>query len=735
MDVNFTAGNGSVTTRNVSGITDGYHVWNVTCWDGAGNLNTSNTFNFTRYTNPQVTLTSPDNNTWFNTTTQITLIYLPEDDEGVTNASLFINGVYNRSNSTPIINQNYNNFTLTGFSDNSYFWNVNVSDITGLTGIGEERRFYIDTAPPSLVLNFPNESQEVSSNNVSFNFTVFDNLAQDINCTLFVDEELESSENYSSGSNITKYATLGDGDHSWNVICIDQALNSNSSSLINFTVKAPPIVVLNLPSPGFRTTSSSIDFNYTPYDPIDITNCSIYLDGAFNDSNSSILKNTLNNFTINGIAEGAHNWTVNCSDSDGNWNWSLPRTFYRDISPPNISLQSPANESGLDRNQAVIIFSWLAIDALDNSLTCDVTIDGIVRINHKPVSSNISASDSVSSAVIGTGWHAWNATCWDTLGNSNTSNTWYFNLTYPDFSVNASEIYFNNSSPAENESVNITATVRNLADAATSNVLVRFYDGIPGSGGTQIGSDTYISLSEYEVKNVSLEWKADLGTSVIFVSVDESNSFTELNETNNNATKNISVGSWEFFYGNITTSSQLKLADSANNTFIKWILDNFTFGNVYITDYDAYISWDSMQAIGKTKSGADSSSDFQEIDSILNSSSYEDSVYSVYTNSGVIKYKTNLYLFNKLIQEIPIFNSTNNSNFVTGILWDTSKDTGGASGEFDTGDREDLIFVAPVNKQAAGTYGTYDYEIRVPAKLREYNLGDSKSAAFYMEIF
>jgi hypothetical protein len=141
-----------------------------------------------------------------------------------------------------------------------------------------------------------------------------------------------------------------------------------------------------------------------------------------------------------------------------------------------------------------------------------------------------------------------------------------------------------------------------------------------------------------------------------------------------------------------------------------------------------------LQSIGKTKLNADSSSDFTEIDSLLNSTSYEDSIYATYTASGVAKYKLNILSFNKLIQEVPIINSTNNSNFLTGILWDYSDDNNGSNGEFDLADKEDLIFIAPVNKHSMGTYGNYDYEIRVPAKLRNYIPADSKTASFYVEI-
>jgi hypothetical protein len=237
---------------------------------------------------------------------------------------------------------------------------------------------------------------------------------------------------------------------------------------------------------------------------------------------------------------------------------------------------------------------------------------------------------------------------------------------------------------------------------------------------------------------VSKTWSAQIGPSSIFVVVDPptstNGSYIELNESNNKASKSINIGSWQFFYGDVLTFSDVVLANSNESKLTSWDGEGFENGKVYVTDYDSYISWTSLQSMGKTKSNGDSSSDFQEIDSALNSSSYEDSVYSVYTNSGIPKYESNIYSFNKFIQEVPVVNSTNNSNFVTGILWDTSDDTNGTNGEFDLGDKEDIVFVAPINKHAEGTYGTYDYEIRVPAKLREYNSGDSKAAVFYVEI-
>ncbi len=735
MDINFSASNGTITSRTISGIGDGYNLWNLTCWDSAGNINTSETFDFIRYTNPTVTLISPENNTWFNSGSFI-LEYLPEDDSGIVNASLYINGVYNRSNSSPVINRAYNTFSINGFSDGIYFWNINVTDPTGLTGIDEPRKLYVDSSPPQITLNSPAQSSIISTNNVTFNFSVWDNLDLYPTCNFTLDGELEFSGDYLNNSNILRYSVIRDGNHSWKIDCVDNASNINSSSTVYFTVEAPPIVELVSPVNNFFTRNSTMTFSYIPYDLIDIPVCNFYLDGVYNSSNNLIAENVLNNFTIQGISEGVHNWTVNCSDSDDNWNWSLERIFYRDISPPSIILNSPENNLAIDYNEDRVYFNWTAIDALDSALQCNLTVDGIVRRPNVLVTSNLSKREYVLTSVLGQGEHIWNITCWDRVRNVNTSESRKFNLTYPDLAVNSSEIFLNETSPKENQSLEITATVTNLGGVSISNVTVSFYKGDPDSGGVKIGGDIYLSISGFEKVNVTREFFTEMGSSDIFVIVDPplstNGSYIELNESNNKAYKTINVGSWHYFYGDVLSFSNLVLANQNSTKLVNWSASGFENGNIYVTDYDSSVSWTSLQSLGKTISNSISSSDFSELDFALNSSGYSDSIYSVYTNLGIPKYKSDIYSFGKLIQEVPVINSTNNSNFITGILWDMSDDN--LNGEFDSLDKEDVVFVAPIRKQTEGTYGVYDYEIRVPAKLREYYTTDSKTAVFYVEL-
>ncbi len=76
---------------------------------------------------------------------------------------------------------------------------------------------------------------------------------------------------------------------------------------------------------------------------------------------------------------------------------------------------------------------------------------------------------------------------------------------------------------------------------------------------------------------------------------------------------------------------------------------------------------------------------------------------------------------------MPVINSTNTTNFKTGILWDKS------DGNTEYNGTQDIIFITEINEQQQGSQGIYDFEIKVPALLRNYNAAGT-SVAFYVEL-
>ncbi|MCK4997486.1 hypothetical protein KAS08_04225 [Candidatus Pacearchaeota archaeon] len=726
IDSNFNVTNSTLTNRT-NLVFPGTHFWNVTCWDMAGSEATSLTWNFTNFEAPSVSLESPENNTWLNYSTSVLEYYIIDSDDNIANCSLYLDGIYNQTNSTPVINDDTNNFTLE-LPEGKHNWTVECIDATGLTGTDNYRNINIDTQAPIIITSNPLPDEILDWNNVTFNFTIQDNLDDALNCTLIINAFPEVTNIVAPNNTQTiEYFRLHDGNHTWQLQCLDEAGNHQTSPLRNFTVDAPPRVTLNSPPNDNITTLSTITFNYTPEDAYPLTQCSIYLDGILNDTDAEIETNFPNFFTITGITEGKHNWTVECLDSDANTYAPPVFTLSRDLSPPIIILNAPDNDTALDANEDVL-FNWTGIDLLGSWLTCDLVIDGQVN-DSGLATSGFPRTESIGGFSIGT--HYWNVTCWDTVGNSNTSETREFEYSYPDFMVNESTILFSTLTPTEGESITINATVYNVGASPADSVEVEFYLGDPALSGTQIGATQIISIDGSSSNTTQVNWDATMGTSQIYVVVDYNNLTTENNETNNKISEPITIGSWHFFYGDINADSSFTLSDSSNYEVNKWNLTDFSNANIYVSDYDSNIDWLSLQAIGRDTSNNPSSNDITEIDSILGSATFVDSLNSIYMNGTEINETLTYQVFGNTIQNVPVATSITSANFKTGILWDTSDDS---DTRYNSTDKEDIVFVTKVNQNTAGSYEVTDYEMRVPALLREYDNTNSETAIFYVEI-
>jgi hypothetical protein len=169
------------------------------------------------------------------------------------------------------------------------------------------------------------------------------------------------------------------------------------------------------------------------------------------------------------------------------------------------------------------------------------------------------------------------------------------------------------------------------------------------------------------------------------------------------------------------------MSDLTNQTIYDWLVSNASGSKIFAVDIDSNINWRSLQALGINMSNLSSSTDFYTLDTILGSVNFSDSVNRTYTSVGAPIELTNYTIFTKKVNNVPIVNSTNNSNFKTGILWDYSD-----GGTRYTG-TQDILFVSPINKNTQGYNATVDYELRIPATLRSYKAGQD-IVVFYAEI-
>ena len=296
------------------------------------------------------------------------------------------------------------------------------------------------------------------------------------------------------------------------------------------------------------------------------------------------------------------------------------------------------------------------------------------------------------------------------------------------FSYVLSEV--ENGEVKENVNVTINATVYNSGLGDTSNINVSFYDG-PPEPGNNIANATITNISAGSSRNATIYWNSIIGTHNISIKVDPENTLVETDDSNNNASKIINVSAWQKYYGNI--SGNITLAGQTGNSFINWSWDT-NQGNVFISNIPSF-DYNNLQALGRKKNGGIAQNNFQRADELLNMTPGSNNatgfinnnitqLFSLNGNGTAPRNVTSFRVYGRTIDNVAIVNSTNttnyisaeNSTFITGILWDTTKDNG--DGDYGD-DGEELVFITGIN---VGTTvignSSHNYETGIPSTIR-----------------
>jgi hypothetical protein len=332
-----------------------------------------------------------------------------------------------------------------------------------------------------------------------------------------------------------------------------------------------------------------------------------------------------------------------------------------------------------------------------------------------------------------TGFYTWNVQCLDIRNNAAYAlNNWSVNITNPDLEILSSNIIFSNNSPKEGQQIQINATIKNKGNVnATTPFKVQFFNGDPDFGGVQIGiNQTINSLGTGKNVTLNVSWIiSSPGRHDIYVIVDppliSNGVIVETNENNNKAYLTLNVPAWTILYGNI--SARIELATQSNDAVSNWHL-NSPSGNIYAVETGSSVTWNSLQALGLKTDNTSASNDFNELDLELGMTNFIDNLTSLYTINNQPKKVENFTVYNKNILNVPVINSTVNNNFIMGVFWDT------ADGGLEYDGTQDIIFVTKINQDQIGKYGTYDYEMNVPALFRNYHEVTYNTIDYYTEI-
>jgi uncharacterized protein (UPF0333 family) len=108
--------------------------------------------------------------------------------------------------------------------------------------------------------------------------------------------------------------------------CVDVPCICDGSSVCVDDTEIIPTVNLMDPVNGATNSSNLIDFVYNVSSSVAIANCSLYIDGVLNMTDSAVVLDSVENITIT-LNEEVYTWAVNCTDTDNGVGGSGSRTL------------------------------------------------------------------------------------------------------------------------------------------------------------------------------------------------------------------------------------------------------------------------------------------------------------------------------------------------------------------------------------------------------------------------
>jgi len=493
----------------------------------------------------------------------------------------------------------------------------------------------------------------------------------------------------------------------------------------NLSLNSPPVVNLSFPEDLSSVNSSNVELNCSYFDlDSNLFNVTLYgdWDGWHAEETKSIFENGSSIFDVV-FGEGNFSWNCLVSDVFGISTYASENfSFSVDLTKPVIS-SIVVNDSHVCGNTNVRV----NCSTFDNFSGID---EVVVRARNFESEQNYSAifleGDTYYADIFLSKVGEWNISC---IVSDNTGNIALSSIIFDEYSDSADlivdSVFFDELDPVEGQGVFVNATLHNQGCLSADDFLVGFYNGDPDVLGVQIGENQTISIPGFSSFNVNLTWKAEIGISELFVLADVDDSVSEYNDSNNKNSSVISVGSWQEFYGNISGDKILSSSFSFNMS--AWFNESSFGGNIFVSDSESDINWFALQAIGRAVDNSTASNDFSDIDDLLGMNFFKDSVSDIFQNKTYSSFVVN----KRTISNVPVVNSTFNSDFVTGVLWDMDDDI---DGEFSQADKEDLVFVTNVQMGNQGAYGNYDYELKIPVRLREYYSADTTDVYLYYDL-
>ncbi|MBI4139334.1 right-handed parallel beta-helix repeat-containing protein [Candidatus Woesearchaeota archaeon] len=404
---------------------EGVHYYNFVIFDTAGNTASSDLRTFivdtTKPSSVEFIGLTPDNSKFVGQNYyDVKTSFIELNPESCIITTIDYLGV--ETNYQMTINGNNCDATVGGISDGIYTYFVTLTDKVGLTDRSGQRTLIVDTQAPKVTLQNPTNGALITTPNARFNVSIDEPNINSIK--FFIDGQERSSILGDERDEYVLSQTLQDGiTHKWYVIASDNAGHTTTTQEYNFMIDSSieiPTVLLYSPKEGLY--NGRILVNATVTDDGTVRNVEYRLESKISSYKSSWtnLEQKFNkwNATLNTqlFEDGEYLLRINATDNNKHSNTEAITTIKIDNTPPNITLQTPADNEVF--NITAVRFSYAVKD--DNKFNGTIYVNGAaVEEFNKSGTYNLTKNLTI-------GNHSWNATARDMVGNFIASPTKIF---------------------------------------------------------------------------------------------------------------------------------------------------------------------------------------------------------------------------------------------------------------------------------------------------------------------
>ncbi len=238
------AENMQAVTINSADVEEGQHTWSMRCLDPAGWEGQSTTQTYTLdKTPPTIVMTAPENNSIIADSTEL-------EFEVTDNNQLEKVWIVKDGNETEV--NGVFSIDVSNWQEGPSEFAVRAEDSVG-NQAEQTYQIIVDRTSPSITLVSPDDNA-TSDVHVEIIYSVLDNYDDEMDCSIYVDDEGREEHVAQAGSNTSQTEILAIGEHRWRVQCVDDAGNTASTDERQLTVidLSGPDIVMDNPDTVYR---------------------------------------------------------------------------------------------------------------------------------------------------------------------------------------------------------------------------------------------------------------------------------------------------------------------------------------------------------------------------------------------------------------------------------------------------------------------------------------------------